>query len=97
MIGLQLHLVISANLSPDKETGIGNLSREEFIGKFTAYRDSAYKHRQIDFMNDFATIMPWPVYSGMTDDDLSAIYEYLMSREPVKHNIVKFKPRQDKK
>ena len=85
--------VTSANLTPDKETGIGNLSKEEFLTRFTSYRDSAYAHRQIDFMKDFATVMPWSVYAGMTDDDLSAIYEYLMSREPVKHKIVKFVPR----
>lgn len=82
--------VTTANLTPDKETGIGNLSREEFMNKFIVYRDSAYAHRQIDFKNDFATMMPWPVYAGMADDDLSAIYDYLMSREPVKHKIEKF-------
>lgn len=91
--GLPAGDVTSANLSPDKETGIGNWSREDFMKRFTAYRDSAYAHRQIDFMNDFATVMPWSVYAGMTDDDLSAIYEYLMSREPVKQQIVKFVPR----
>jgi hypothetical protein len=26
----------------------------------------------------------------MTDNDLSAIYAYLMSREPVKHKVEKF-------
>ena len=85
--------VTSANLTSDKETGIGNLTKEDFMGKFTAYRDSAYAHRKIDFMKDFATIMPWPVYSGMTDNDLSAIYDYLVTLKPIKHNIVKFKPR----
>lgn len=85
--------VTSANLTSDKETGIGNLTKEDFMGKFTAYRDSAYAHRKIDFMKEFATIMPWPVYSGMKDDDLSAIYDYLSTLKPIKHNIVKFKPR----
>ncbi|HUQ66407.1 MAG TPA: hypothetical protein VM101_09640 [Flavitalea sp.] len=85
--------VTSANLTPDKETGIGNLSKEAFMGRFIAFRDSAYSHRQINFMTDFATIMPWPVYAGMKDDDLSAIYDYLASLKPVKHSIVKFKPK----
>jgi len=85
--------VTSANLSPDKATGIGNWSREDFVNRFTAYRDSAYAHRQIDFMNDAATVMPWSVYAGMTDDDLSAIYEFLMSRPAVSHSVVKFVPR----
>ena len=69
------------------------IDREEFLARFSSYRHSAYAHRQIDFMKDFATVMPWSVYAGMTDDDLSAIYEYLMSREPVKHKVVKFVPR----
>ena len=85
--------VTSANLTSDKETGLGNLTKEAFMGKFTAYRDSAYSHRKIDFMKDFATVMPWPVYSGMKDDDLSAIYDYLVTLKPINHNIVKFKPR----
>jgi mono/diheme cytochrome c family protein len=91
--GLPAGDVTSANLSPDKETGIGNWTKDDFLGRFKAYRDSVYSHRQIDFMKDFSTVMPWSVYAGMTDDDLSAIYEYLMSREPVKHSITKFVPR----
>jgi mono/diheme cytochrome c family protein len=84
--------VTSANLTPDHETGIGKLSKEAFMGKFIAYRDSAFAHRQINFMTDFATVMPWPVYAGMKDDDLSAIYDYLASLQPIKQSIVKFEP-----
>lgn len=85
--------VTTANITPDKETGIGSWNKDMFLDKFRAYRDSAFSHRKINFMKDFATIMPWSVYSGMTDSDLSAIYEYLRSREPKKHAVVKFKPR----
>lgn len=84
-------LLTSPNITFDKETGIGTWTKELFISKFTAYRDSAYAHRPIDFMNDPSTIMPWPMYGGMTEQDLGAIYEYLRSRAPVKNNIVKFK------
>lgn len=85
--------LVSANLTPDKETGLGNLSKEEFLGRFAAYRDSTYSHRQINFMKEFATIMPWPMYANMKDDDLSAIYEYLQSLQPIKHKVVKFASR----
>jgi len=85
--------VTSANLTSDKETGIGSLSKETFMQKFIVFRDSSFSHRKIDFMNDFATVMPWPVYAGMADDDLSAIYDYLATLQPVNHKIVKFKPR----
>ncbi|MBL7700479.1 MAG: c-type cytochrome [Chitinophagaceae bacterium] len=83
----------SANITPDKETGIGNLTVDDFLERFRAYRDSSYAHRKIDFMKDFATVMPWSNYAGMTDEDLSAIYEYLRTVPAVKHQINKFEPR----
>lgn len=85
--------VTSANLTPDMETGIGKWNKEMFMDKFRMYRDSANSHRQINFMKDFATIMPWTVYAGMTDQDLGAIYEYLKSVKPISNTIVKFEPR----
>lgn len=84
--------VTSMNLTPDPETGIGNLTKEQFLEKFTAYRDSAYARRQVNFMTDYTTIMPWPVYAGMSDSDLGAIYEYLRSLKPIKHKIERWQP-----
>jgi hypothetical protein len=85
-------IVYTANLTPDKETGIGNWQKEDFLNKFKAYRDSAYSHRKIDITKEFTSVMPWTVYAGMTDDDLGAIYEYLHSLEPIKHHVTKFQP-----
>lgn len=34
--------------------------------------------------------MPWSMYAGMTDQDLSAIYAYLMSLPPVSQEVVVF-------
>lgn len=83
----------SANLTPDNETGIGRWSKEDFIAKFSNYRDSARAHQKLDFTKDFNTIMPWTMYSGMTDQDLGAIYEYLRTLKPIQHSVVKFVPR----
>ena len=47
-------------------------------------------------MKEFATIMPWPMYAGMKDDDLAAIHDYLMSLQPIEHKVVKFTPRSEK-
>jgi hypothetical protein len=85
-------IITSANLTPDKETGIGNWTKEMFLNKFRPYRDSAYAHRPIDFMKDISTVMPWPVYAGMSDNDLGAIYEYLQSLKPIKNNTIRFQP-----
>jgi hypothetical protein len=33
------------------------------------------------------SIMPWEAIRNMTDDDLKAIYKYLMSLDPVKNEV----------
>ena len=85
--------LISANITPDPETGIGNWTKEAFIQRFRAFRDSANAHQKVDFMKEYNSIMPWVMYAGMTDQDLGAIYTYLRSVKPIKQTIVKFKPR----
>lgn len=77
------------NITPDKETGIGNWSKEVFVDKFRVYRDSAYAHRPLNIEKEIMTMMPWSDYAGMTDADLGSIYDYLFSLKPIKHSIVK--------
>ncbi len=36
------------------------------------------------------TTMPWTVYAGMKESDLGAIYDFLASVKPIRHNVVKF-------
>lgn len=72
----------SPNISPDPKTGIGNWTREAFVNRFKAHVTA-----QPIAENGFQTVMPWTMYAGMTDDDLSAIYTYLQS-VPVKENKV---------
>jgi hypothetical protein len=62
----------STNLT-SHETGLGNISRDKFIQLFR--RESGKATGEID-------IMPWTYFSGMTDADLGAIYEYLLSLPP---------------
>ena len=38
---------------------------------------------------DIHSEMPWSTYAGMKDEDLGAIYAYLMSLKPVKKQIKK--------
>ena len=85
-------LLTSSNITPDKETGIGNWTKELFLSKFGAYRDSAHAHRPINFMTDQSTVMPWPVYAGMSDNDLGAIYDYLSSLKPITKKVTRFQP-----
>jgi hypothetical protein len=59
----------STNLTPH-ESGLAGVTREEFIRMFR--RKPGDATGEID-------IMPWIYFSGMTDADLGAIYEYLQS------------------
>ncbi|HVS90950.1 MAG TPA: c-type cytochrome [Mucilaginibacter sp.] len=80
--------VRTANITPDKETGIGNWTKDMFLARFHAFKDPS-KAAKIG-PTDFQTIMPWYVYAGMTDQDLSAVYAYLRTVKPVKNRVVKF-------
>ena len=74
-------VVRAANISSDKETGIGSWSREDFIARFRQYQGEA--GRTIPLSEEgFNSLMPWTMYADMTDDDLGAIYTYLMQSEP---------------
>jgi mono/diheme cytochrome c family protein len=85
-------MLYTANITPDKETGIGNWTKEAFIARFRTYADSSYKPNKVG-PNDFQTIMPWMMYSGMKEQDLGAIYTYLMSLKPIPNKVAeKFKP-----
>ena len=81
----------SANITPDKKTGIGNWSEEMFVQRFKNYKDSIYKQQKVQH-GHFNSEMPWTAYADMTDEDLRAIYAYLMSLEPKEHQVVTFTP-----
>lgn len=78
------------NLTPH-ETGIKNLSREEFIRLFKKYEDSTYVIPDVK-PGEFQTLMPWVMYAGMEKNDLSAIYEYLRTLEPYDNMVERFTP-----
>ncbi len=79
----------TANITPDKETGIGNWSKQAFIKRFKNYADSAYQPKPLG-KEDFNTVMPWLMYSGMTETDLACIYDYLQTVKPVKNKVQHF-------
>lgn len=84
--------VVSSNITPDKETGIGNWTEETFVQKFKAFDKST---NNVNNLNDsvkpgeFNTIMPWSKYAGMSNEDLAAIYAYLKTVKPVPNKIEK--------
>ena len=80
-------LVRATNISSDKEFGIGNWTEAQFIARFRQYQGEA--GRTIPLGADGNnTLMSWTLFAGMTDEDLGAIYQYLMASEPRQGEVV---------
>ncbi len=84
-------LLISSNLTPDEESGIGNWTKEAFIFRFKSY-DLATFNPPLLKKGEMQTIMPWTMYAGMDTIDLVAMYKYLHNLAPVKNTVSKVKP-----
>ena len=85
-------IVRSSNITPDKETGIGNWTEEMFVNRFKAHADSLFI--PVEVSDGFNTAMPWTMYAKMDEDDLKAIYAYLQSLEPQKKQVLRFSPKE---
>ena len=84
-------VVVSANISPDKETGIGSWTQDMFVQRFKMYADLTYTPTLVA-AGEFNTIMPWTMYSKMNEEDLIAIYNHLKTVNPISNQVVKFTP-----
>lgn len=71
----------TANLTPDKETGIASLyTEEQFI---MTMREGKKQGRGRAILPP----MPWPVIRNLTDDDLKAIFAYLQTIKPIRNKV----------
>ena len=84
--------VTSSNITPDKETGIGLLTKEQFVDKFKFYRDVSAQNIPVGKGGN-NTAMPWTQLCGMSDADLGAIYTFLRTVPPVSNKIEKYSAR----
>lgn len=75
-----------ANLTPD-DTGIGSWSFEQFK---KALREGKYKG--MDNSRPIMPPMPWESIGHLTDEDLRAIYDYLMSIKPIENVVPSYRP-----
>jgi mono/diheme cytochrome c family protein len=78
----------SPNITSDKETGIGNWTAENFVQRFKMYADSNYHGRTVP-PTELNSPMPWTMFAGMSEKDLNAIYSYLKTIAPIKHQVVR--------
>ena len=83
--------VFTANITPDKETGIGHWTKQQFVERFKAFADSGHITQTVSG-TEFQTVMPWTMYGGMKTQDLEAIYAYLRTIRPIKNQVIKFVP-----
>ncbi len=70
----------TANLTPDKETGLGSWTEQMFIEAMRTGRHQA-KGRPI------LPPMPYPIVAALSDSDIKDLFAYLQSLKPV-HNRV---------
>ena len=84
-------ILTSANISPDKTTGIGSWTEDAFVKRFKTYADSSYKPHKVG-PKEMNTAMPWMMYAGMKETDLKAIFAYLQTVPPLNNKVVKFRP-----
>lgn len=75
----------SANLTPDRETGMGAWTAKDFI---QAMRTG--KH--IGVARPIMPPMPWQDMAGLPERDLKAIYAYLMAQPAVKNKVPAYVP-----
>lgn len=79
--------VISANITPDKDTGIGTWDFIRFRDRMQAMRQ--YKDTGFPTVGpERFTLMPWIAYSNLTDHDLEAIFLYIKSRRAITNSVV---------
>ncbi len=79
--------VVSANITSHPLTGIGRFTKEEFISRFKSY---AEVDLDTPARTSGATVMPWREFSGMTEEDLGSLYDFLLTVPPVDQVVDSF-------
>jgi len=74
-----LGVFVGRNLTPDKDTGLGNWTKDEIA---TAIQTGVRPDGRI-----LAPIMPWRAYAALTKSDVAAIVEFLTSVPPVSNKV----------
>jgi mono/diheme cytochrome c family protein len=75
----------TANLTPDKETGLGKWTLRTFT-------DTIRTGRHLGRGRPILPPMPFPMYKQMTDADLAAIFAYLQSIPPIQNRVPQPRP-----
>jgi mono/diheme cytochrome c family protein len=71
--------LLSPNITPDQETGIGNWTEKDFIGAMQDGIGRGGKH--------LYPAMPYPAYTKLSREDVLAIRTYLATLDPVRNAV----------
>ena len=74
---------VGENLTPDKETGLGDWTAEQIV--------TAFRQGKTPDGRELSPVMPYPALSHLTDDDALAIVAFLKSLPPVSNKVVSYK------
>ncbi len=69
--------VAASNITPDKNAGIGNYTRQQFL---KALKDGEAPDRKLH--------PPMPKFDRLSDGEIDAIYAYLQTVPPNDHKVV---------
>ena len=75
----------SANITPDKETGIGKWTQQDFL---TVIRLGIHSN----FKRGLMPPMPWQEINELSDENLISIFKYLKTIKPVKNKVPESRP-----
>ena len=78
IIGLPSGKVASANLTPDP-SGIPYYDEALFI--------KTIRTGAVGGVRELSGVMPWMILRNLTDQDLSAMFDYLKTLKPVRHTV----------
>ena|SRR5258708_7511365 len=79
-------VVVSANITPGAETGIGRRSEQDFLDRIYAYKEYV-EHGSPRVGLESVTLMPWLALAQLEPEDLKAMCAFLRTQRPVSHAV----------
>ena len=80
---------VTANLTPHPDAYLGKATKAEFIGRFKSF-ESLTGDNAPPAPKGRNTVMPWLPLSGVTEDDLGMLYDFLKTLPPIENKVNSF-------
>jgi mono/diheme cytochrome c family protein len=81
--------VVPPNITPHPSAYFGTATKEMWIGRVRAFAGMEGDQAPVAPAGR-NTVMAWAAFSGMTDQDLGAIYDYLQTVPPIENHVDSF-------